>query len=224
MENTSITTETKKHVKKKIKIKNTKNKGTGASSIPSEKKTLNLSSLKQRIDWALTPPPKIKKNKTESVAKQKKIATEKEKKWGNEMIGQSDNGQWTTLLGENLVRDVLLLRGENPRRPERKNGYNPDWETDEAMYEVKTRNWNVNGTAGEKVLGTWIKYKDIPDIYGKPLRIVCVAYQEEELTNGKTKYFGSNIDKKIRLLLDLAKSWHIEYIPFSELVSNINYK
>ena len=31
------------------------------------------------------------------------------------MIGQKNNGQWTTLLGEHLVRDILELRGENPR-------------------------------------------------------------------------------------------------------------
>ena len=107
------------------------------------------------------------------------------------MIGQSNNGQWTTLLGEGLVRDILELRGENPRKPERKGGFEPDWETDDYMYEVKTSNWWVAGTAGEKVLGTWIKYQDIPSLYGKPLKIVCVANQEYELEYGKVKYFGS---------------------------------
>ena len=38
-----------------------------------------------------------------------------------------------------------------------------------------------------------VKYQNVPELYGKPLKIVCVAYQEEELTNGKTKYFGNNI-------------------------------
>ena len=86
------------------------------------------------------------------------------------------------------------------------------------MYEVKTSNWWVNGTAGEKVYGTFIKYQNISDLYGKPLRIVCVANQEEELTNGKTKYFGENITKKTQQLLDLASSWGIEYVRFSDLV------
>ena len=74
------------------------------------------------------------------------------------MIGQESNGNWTTLLGENLVHDVLVLRGENPRKPKRMNGYEPDWETDEYIWEVKTRNWTTAGTAGEKVLGTMYKY------------------------------------------------------------------
>jgi len=177
--------------------------------------------LKERITWALTKPEAIVKQSDVTIAQQKKEAQEKEKKWGNEMIRQTNNGQWTTLLGEKLVYDVLLLRGENPIKVVRRDGFEPDWETDEYMYEVKTSNWWVSGTAGEKVYGTFIKYQNIPELYGKPLKIVCVAYQEEELTNGKTKYFGDNITKKTQEILDIAKSWGIEYIRFSDLVSPI---
>ena len=102
----------------------------------------------------------------------------------------------------------------------KKNGFEPDWETDNSIYEVKTSNWTVGGTAGEKVLGTWIKYQDIPELYNKPLKIVCVAYQEEELTNGKTNYFGENIKPKTKQILELAKNWNIHYIKFSDLVSS----
>lgn len=155
--------------------------------------------LKERISWALTKPSNVIKKPDISIAQQKKELQEKEKKWGNDMIGQINNGQWTTLLGEKLVFDVLKARGENPRKVIRMDGFEPDWETDEYVYEVKTSNWWVSGTAGEKVYGTFIKYQNIPELYGKPLRIVCVAYQEEELTNGKTRYFGENITKKHNL-------------------------
>ncbi len=141
-----------------------------------------------------------------------------ERKWGNSMIGQENNGQWTTKLGEQLVYDVLEARGENPRKVEKKGGFVPDWETDEYIYEVKTSNWWVAGTAGEKVLGTWIKYQGIPELYGKPLRIVCVAQQEWELEYGKTKYFGENVTEKTKQVLDLARSWGIEYVRFRDLV------
>lgn len=174
--------------------------------------------LKERIEWATNKPQPVVKQAGITIAKQKKEAQENEKKWGNDMIGQTNNGQWTTLLGEKLVYDVLQLRGENPRKVERKGGFEPDWETDEYMYEVKTSNWWISGTAGEKVYGTFIKYQNIPELYGKPLKIVCVAYQEEEFTNGKTKYFGDNITKKTQQILDIAKTWEIEYIRFSELV------
>jgi hypothetical protein len=179
--------------------------------------------LKERIDWAITKPNIITKNSIikkngETVKNQIDKSKNDEKKWGNDMIGQENNGQWTTLLGEGLVHDVLQLRGENPRKPLRKGGFEPDWETDEYIYEVKTSNWWVDGTAGEKVLGTFIKYQDIPELYGKPLRIVCVANQEEELTNGKTVYFGENITKKTQQVLNMASLWNIEYVKFSDLV------
>ena len=140
------------------------------------------------------------------------------------MIGQEKNGNWTTLLGEGLVHNVLKIKGENPTSAKQKGGFRPDIETDLYIWEVKTSNWWVGGTAGEKVLGTWIKYRDIPELYGKPLRIVCVGYQEHELTYGKTKYFGNNICSKTKKALDLAASWDINYVPFSYLVKNINYK
>ena len=176
--------------------------------------------LEECVTWATTKPQPIEKKEGTTISQQKKDAQDNEKKWGNEIIQQTNNGQWTTLLGEGLVFEVLKLRGENPRKVVRKDGFEPDWETDEYMYEVKTSNWCVAGTAGEKVYGTFIKYQNIPELYGKPLRIVCVANQEEELTNGKTKYFGEKT-KKTQQILDLASSWGIEYVKFSDLVSPI---
>jgi hypothetical protein len=184
-------------------------------------KAARQNSLKERCEWALKKPPVLEKKEGATKADQKKEKQENEKKWGNDMIQQTNNGQWTTLLGETLVFDVLEMRGENPRKVVCKNGFKPDWETDDYIYEVKTSNWWVDGTAGEKVYGTWIKYQDIPEIYGKPLRIVCVANQEEELTHGKTQYFGENITKKTQQILDIASSWNIEYVKFSELVSPV---
>ena len=176
--------------------------------------------LKERIKWALNKPADIVKKDGITKAKQKEILEAEEKSWGNEMIGQKNNGQWTTLLGEGLVRDVLELRGENPIKPISKGGFKPDWETDKYIYEVKTSNWWVSGTAGEKVLGTWIKYQNIPELYDKPLKIVCVANQEYELTHGKTAFFGENVTQKTKEVLKLARSWEIEYIKFSDLVHN----
>jgi hypothetical protein len=174
--------------------------------------------LKERVEWALTKPAKVEKKEGITKGKQEEDLQKEEKKWGNSMIGQQNNGQWTTLLGERLVRDILELRGENPRKPARKGGFQPDWETDEYIYEVKTSNWWVSGTAGEKVYGTWIKYQEIPELYGKPLRIVCVASQEDELITGKTIYFGENVTKKTQQVLDMARSWGIEYVKFSDLI------
>ena len=181
-------------------------------------------SLKFQIDWALTKPEQLVRVPGTTLKAQRKDKMQKEREWGNVMIGQENNGQWTTLLGENLVRDVLRLRGETPRRPDKRGGFQPDWETDSFVYEVKTSNWWVDGTAGEKVFGTWIKYQDIPDLYGKPLRIVCVARQEHELEYGKVQYFGKGVKGKTKAALALASSWGIEYVRFSDLVADVKHQ
>ena len=176
--------------------------------------------LRQCIEWATTTPSPVIKQPGITIATLKQEAMVAEKLWGNDIIGQTNNGQWTTLLGEQLVYEILTLRGENPRKVVRRDGFEPDWETDDYMYEVKTSNWCVAGTAGEKVLGTWIKYQNVPELYGKPLKIVCLANQEHELEFGKTKYFGE-VTQKTQLVLDLAASFGIEYMRFSDLVAPV---
>ena len=105
--------------------------------------------LLERINWALVPFPngittkKITRTSEHTVKQLRDMAKEKEKEWGNNMIGQTSNVNWTTLLGERLVYDVLKMQGENPRRPAQKGGYQPDWETDRNIIEVKTRNWTI---------------------------------------------------------------------------------
>ena len=173
------------------------------------------------INWTLTPPKPIQKTEGKTKKQLKYERQQQEKEWGNTIIDKVNNGQWTTLLGEGIVHDVLILLGQNPKKVTRKNGYEPDWDCDDYMVEVKTSNWCVSGTAGEKVLGTFIKYQNIPELYGKPLKIICVANQEHELTYGKTKYFGDNITPKTKQILQLASSWGIEYVKFSDFVKPI---
>ena len=170
--------------------------------------------LQERVEWALKPWPNgltytgISKQERE----QAKI---QETEFGQRVIGKNVK-QWTTALGEGLVYDVLTTQGYHPRKPAIKSGVLPDWETDEFMVEVKTRTWTTTGTAGEKVLGTMYKYAEVPRIYNKPLKIICVGYQEWENTHGKlsNRIFGTLSEEKQRFL-ELAKSLNIEYVPFS---------
>ena len=79
--------------------------------------------LEECVTWATTKPQPIEKKEGTTISQQKKEAQDNEKKWGNEIIQQTNNGQWTTLLGEGLVFEVLKLRGENPRKVVRKDGF-----------------------------------------------------------------------------------------------------
>lgn len=180
---------------------------------------------RQQIVWAINPPPQIVKKKNTTIEAQRLQAKNKEMIWGNKMIGQEKNTQWTTLLGENLVHHVLYILGEKPEKVNKKQGFQPDRSTESRIIEVKTRNWNTGGTAGEKVYGTCIKYQDIPELYGKPLHIVCVAFQEYELEFGKLKFFGDNVSSKTKEILNISKTWNIEYVKFSDLISPLlNYE
>lgn len=195
---------------KKVVLK-IKSKDCGASC------TFTKKQLGEILKWAKAPTEEQSILTTSNDKKLKEHAI-KEKEWGNRMIGQKDNSQWTTNLGESLVYRILKDNDENPRRAPSKGGYRPDWETDNYIYEVKTRNWSTPGTAGEKVLGTPLKYAEIPELYGKPLKIVCVAYQEYELTYGKTPVLGKNVRKAQKKFLDFYKSNNIEILGFSDLI------
>ena len=117
------------------------------------------------------------------------------------------------------MHDILSFIGENPKKPKKYDNccYQVDWEGDNYIWEVKTRSWTEPGTAGEKVLGTMYKYSDLPLIYNKPLKIVCIGYQEYELSNKNTKIWNVSSERKKRML-ELARSFDIEYIKFSDLV------
>jgi len=143
-----------------------------------------------------------------------------EKSWGNEMINAVGNGQWTTKLGEYIVAECIKEKGNRVIKPKTINHFRPDLETNNYIYEIKTRNYSTSGTAGEKVLGCPYKYSDIPRLYNKPLRIVCVAYQEYELTNGNYNVFGDNISEEKKEMLKYWKERQIEFIKFSDIIEN----
>tara|TARA_B100001093_G_scaffold185108_3_gene177916 strand:+ start:14413 stop:15066 length:654 start_codon:yes stop_codon:yes gene_type:complete len=158
----------------------------------------------------------------DTILKQTKEHNEIEKEWGNKMIEQKNNGQWTTNLGEHYIYQILKELGKNPRRPETKGHYRPDIETDDVIYEIKTRNYTTPGTAGEKVYGVPLKYAEVPSLYNKPLKIVCVGYQERELTEGYTPIFG-NIRSIHKEILEYFQNKHnIEFIKASDLIKQVS--
>jgi len=188
------------------------------------------------IRWALNPwvnaeniyggkkkgkkPKSLTLNEGQTCKELWEKAKQDERKWGNDMINAINNNNWTTKLGEGIVYELLSRLGKNPRYCIQKQRFKPDWETDDYIIEVKTSNWTVTGTAGEKVLGAPYKYSEIPELYGKPLKIICVAYQEWELTHGPTPVFGdvSAIKKEA---LEFWKNKGIEYVKFSDLIAEL---
>jgi len=64
-------------------------------------------SFREVVSWAIIPfynglTYDIKKTPELTIGKQRDIAQKTEKEWGNQIIGQKNNGNWTTLLGEGI--------------------------------------------------------------------------------------------------------------------------
>jgi hypothetical protein len=133
---------------------------------------------------------------------------------------------WSTLVTEALVWHCLDVLGMHPRHaipaklaPTQKVGFRPDIETDDVIVEVKGRTWTTTGTAGEKVLGTPVKYAEIPGHYGKPLRIVLVGKQEQELLEGPVPLVGEHVRPAHRAQLQFWRDNHIEFVRGSDLLA-----
>ena len=152
---------------------------------------------------------------------------EEEKIWGNNILKKvKSTSQWTTLLGENIVCDVLkILDHINVNTSTKKYDANkniiPDIETDSGIYEVKTRNWNTSGTAGEKVFGVPLKYSSVPRLYGKSLNIVLVAAQE--VKDNTVELFTCPTPEKQKII-EFYKSINIHFIKFTYLLDKLDKK
>ena len=126
--------------------------------------------------------------------------------------------QWTTVLGESIVKEIYLLRGSvNYRKPTNINSFSPDGEIDDMIIEVKTQTFHTTGTAGEKILGVPIKYADVPNLYGKSLTIVCVACAEK-LSREKYGILSPSSPNKIKILDFFKNEFNISYIGATEIL------
>jgi len=194
----------------------------------------NLLKNQQFLDWCYWWITELTLVSTSSWKKLKPYVIE-ENKWGNEMIGQEKNNQWTTLLCEwgvkELLEELWYKNLRNARKLQSSNSwkkYNPDWECDDFVWEVKWRNWTTPWTAWEKILWTPLKYSEIPRLYWKPLRIVCVWYQEREAKNWFACWNLINPEERgteeLQKMLVLFKKLNIKYIWFTDLLEELNNK
>lgn len=150
------------------------------------------------------------------------LTKEKENSWGGKLIGSS-TVQWTTTLGENILYELLIIQNKNPQRVKKgKVGANnkrlmPDFEADDGIYENKARTYTTTGTAGEKILGTPIKYSECYRLFGKPLYIVCMGYQEKE-ADQSFQVFQPKSNELQRIMNFYETEMKIKYIKASDLL------
>lgn len=160
-----------------------------------------------------------KKNKTVDQTKYKVL----EDKWGQAMmkIRRPDlklDKQWTNKFGEHICEEIYSLQGKVVTKPIKKNHYQPDSEIDDAIIEVKTGTFHTSGTAGEKILGCPFKYSELPDLYGKPLKILCIGGAEKVCRENYGNLPGIKCSPQKKKFLDFFRENRIEYIGVSDIL------
>lgn len=182
---------------------------------------------KEVVQWLfgdLSFLPEIeKKNKTTDEKKYKVL----EDKWGQDMlrIRRPDlklDKQWTNKFGEHICEEIYFLLGKAVSKPVKKENYQPDSEVDDAILEAKAGTFYTGGTAGEKILGCPFKYAEIPDLYGKPLRIVCMGGAEKVCRESYGNLPGKKCSLQKKKFLDFFRENRIEYIGASDILRSLS--
>lgn len=149
----------------------------------------------------------------------KEFLKKKEKSWGMNLVKTNCpkiKNQWTTYLSETIVKEFYNLLEERCHKPKIKDGKRPDFETSEFMIEVKVKTYWTGGTANEKILGVPYKYADVPALYGKPLKIICLADAEKQCRDA----YGvmGKCSENRRKFLELYKELKIEFVGFTDML------
>ena len=163
--------------------------------------------------------PIEKKNKTADNIKYKVS----EDKWGQNMLKTRRpdlklDKQWTNKFGEHICEEIFILSDKHVSKPNKKENYLPDIEVDDAIIEVKTGTYYTSGTAGEKILGCPFKYADIPELYKKQLKIVCIGGAENICRTQYGNLDGEKCSPKKKLFLDFFKNNQIIYIGVTDIL------
>jgi hypothetical protein len=189
-------------------------------------KRIVLLRKKEVIMWLLGDlsflPPIEKKNKTSDEAKYKVL----EDKWGQDMLKTRRpdlklDKQWTNKFGEHLCEEIYILNGKEISKPVKKEHYQPDYEVDDAIIEAKAGTFHTGGTAGEKILGCPFKYSEIPDLYSKPLKILCIGGAEKVCREQYGNLAGSKCSAQKKKFLDFFKENQIEYIGATDILKTL---
>ena len=164
-------------------------------------------------------PPIEKKNKTVDDTKYKLL----EDKWGQEVMKRRRpdlklDKQWTNKFGEYIGEEIYLLLGKEVTKPEKKCRFQPDLEVDDAIVEVKAGTFYTNGTAGEKILGVPFKYADIPQLYNKCLKILCVGGAEKVCRTQYGNLCGPMSSPQKQKYLDMYRAQGIEFIGATDML------
>jgi hypothetical protein len=117
---------------------------------------------------------------------------------------------------------MYMLMGKDVTKPIKKNNYQPDSEVDDAILESKAQTFYTGGTAGEKILGSPFKYSEIPELYGKPLKIVCMGGAEKVCRELYGNLPGTKCSPQKTKFLDFFRENGIEYVGATDILKSFS--
>jgi hypothetical protein len=150
-----------------------------------------------------------------------------ETKWGVSKCTSLAKKNWTTCISENFSKELIyylfddetILNNKKRKISIRDDlDCKPDIEIDDYIFEIKCKKWYSVGTAGEKILGSPVKYNQISDITGKSVRIILLAGQEEEAVK---KYHLFDVNEQDERNMEQLELWYnqgTQFIKVSDLV------
>ena len=194
--------------------------------VKNEDRSIVLLRQKEVVQWLFGNlsflPAIANKNKTADEAQYKV----NEDKWGQTIMKSRRpdlklDKQWTNKFGEYICEELYTLLGKHVTKPIKKEHYQPDLEIDDAIIEVKTGTYHTSGTAGEKILGVPLKYSEIPELYGKPLKILCLGGAEKACRENYGVLPGPKCTKQKQEFLDFYREKKIEYIGASDILKSL---
>lgn len=189
----------------------------------------NIALLRQKevVQWLfgdLSFLPTIEKNNKKKDNEHYKVL---EDKWGQAIMKKQRpdlklDKQWTNKFGEYICEEIYTLLGKDVVIPVKKNYYQPDKEVDDAILEAKAGTFYTSGTAGEKILGCPFKYADIPELYGKPLKILCMGGAEKVCRESYGNLPGAKCTAQKNKFLDFFRDNKIEFVGASDILKALS--
>ena len=168
------------------------------------KKKERLSKARERRDWKIL-----------------------EDKWGQDVLrGRRPDlkldKQWTNKFGEHLCEELYQLLGRTVCKPMKKEHFQPDLEADDVIIESKAGTYFTDGTAGEKILGCPFKYADIPALYNKPLKIICLGGAEKMCRESYGNLPGDKCTASKQQFIDFFRHNQIEFVGATDILNALS--
>jgi hypothetical protein len=158
--------------------------------------------------------------------KNKEDKKDLEKEWGKKLFKEirpdlKPNKMWTGIVGECICKEIYIILGKTVTIPVKKEELEPDWEIDDAILEVKTQTFLTSGTAAEKIPGCPFKYADVPELYGKPLKIICIAGAEKYSREHNGNLPGAKVTRQKQKILDFFRELQCEFIAATDIFKSM---